>query len=99
MPDLLAPQPHKIVTTRFYFSLLYFKLLKKIPGTFYQFFSICASINNKNCNYKPGKSYIYQNHLLFLWKKPGKKFVRQGKLREKTGNLISAGMWPPCGNV
>ena len=29
-------------------------------------------------------------------KNTGKKFVTQGKLGENTGNLISAGMWPPC---
>ena len=29
-------------------------------------------------------------------KNTGKKFVTQGKLRENTGNFISAGMWPPC---
>ena len=29
---------------------------------------MCASINNKNCNYKPAKSFITQNHLLILWK-------------------------------
>ena len=27
--------------------------------------------------------------------KTGKKFVTQGKLRENTGNFISAGTWPP----
>ena len=29
-------------------------------------------------------------------KNTGKKVVTQGKLRENTGNFISAGMWPPC---
>ena len=29
----------------------------------------------------------------------GKKFVTQGKLRENTGNFISARMWPPCPEV
>ena len=29
-------------------------------------------------------------------KNTGKKFVTQGKLRENTGNFISARMWPPC---
>ena len=51
---------------------------------------MCASISNKNFNYKPAKSFITQNHLLILWKK---------KHREKicnTGNFISARMWPPC---
>ena len=28
-------------------------------------------------------------------KNTGKKFITQGKLRENTGNFISAGMWPP----
>ena len=28
-------------------------------------------------------------------KNTGKKVVTQGKLRENTGNFISAGMWPP----
>ena len=30
-------------------------------------------------------------------KNTGKKVITQGKLRENTGNFISAGMWPPCG--
>ena len=51
---------------------------------------MCASINNKNFNYKPAKSFITQNHLLILWKKT------QGKLRENTENFISAQMWTPC---
>ena len=42
---------------------------------------MCTSINNKNCNYKPAKSFITQNHLIILWKKnTGKKFVTQGIL-------------------
>ena len=69
MPDLLALQPYKIVITRFFFPVLYFKLLRKIYGTYDQIFGMCTSINNKNCNYKPGKSFITQNHLLVLWKK------------------------------
>ena len=93
---LLAPQPYKIVITRF-FLMLHFKLLRKIHGTNNQFFGMCASINDKNCNYKPYKSFIVQSHLLILWKKnTGKKFVTQGKLRENTGNFISVGTWPPC---
>ena len=57
---------------------------------------MCASINDKNCNYRPCKSFITQNHLLIYGKKHGKKFVTRGKLGENTGNFISAGMWPPC---
>ena len=54
-----------------------------------------ASINNKNCNCKPGKSFITQNHLLFFWKKNHReKVCNTGKTN--TGNFISAGMWPPC---
>ena len=30
---------------------------------------MCASINNKNFDYKPAKSFITKNHLLILWKK------------------------------
>ena len=37
-----------------------------------------------------GKGLIYGK------KNTGKKLVAQGKLRENTGNFISAGMWPPC---
>ena len=48
-----------------------------------QIFGMCASISNKNNNYKPGKSFSTQNHLLILWEKnTGKKVVTQGKLRE-----------------
>ena len=44
---------------------------------------MCASINDKNCNYKPYKSFIVQSHLLILWKKnTGKQFITQGKHRE-----------------
>ena len=32
-------------------------------------------------------------------KNTGKKVITQGKLRENTGNFISAGMWPPCQNI
>ena len=31
----------------------------------------------------------------FMEKNTGKKFLTQGKLRESTGNFISAGIWPP----
>ena len=34
-----------------------------------------ASINNKNCIYKPGKSFITQNHLLFFGKKKHREKV------------------------
>ena len=40
---------------------------------------MCASLDDKNCNYKPYKSFIVQN---FIEKNTGKKFVTQGKLRE-----------------
>ena len=97
MPDLLALQPYKIVITRFFFPVLYFKLLRNIYWTYDKIFGMCASINNKNCSCKPGKSFITQNHLLILWgKNTREKFVTQGKVRENTGNFISAGMWPPC---
>ena len=66
MPDLLAPQPYKIVITIFFFPVFYFKEKYMKPMTN---FGMCASINNKNCNYKPAKSFIVQNHLLILWKK------------------------------
>ena len=90
-------QPYKIVITRYFFPVLYFKILRKVYGIYDQIFGTCASINNKNHNYKPGKSFITQNYLLILWKKnTGKKVITQGKLRENTGNFISAGMWPPC---
>ena len=62
-------QSYKIVITRFFFPVLYFKLLRKIYGTYDQIFGMCASINNKNHNYKPEKSFSTQNHLLILWKK------------------------------
>ena len=61
-------QSYKIVITRF-FPVLYFKLLRKIYGTYDQIFGMCAYINNKNHNYKPEKSFSTQNHLLILWKK------------------------------
>ena len=95
MPALLAPQPYQIVIARFY-PMLHFKLFKKMHLTHDQFFGMCASINDKNCNFRPCKSFITQNHLLIYGKNTGKKFVAQGKLRENTGNFISAGMWPPC---
>ena len=72
-------QPYKIVITRFFFPVLYFKLLRKIYGTNDQIFRVCASINNKNHNYKPGKSFITQNHLLILWKKTQGKGHNTGK--------------------
>ena len=37
MPDLLAPQPYKIVITRFFFPVLHLKLLRKIHGTMTKF--------------------------------------------------------------
>ena len=76
MPHLLAPQPYKIAITRF------FPVLRKIHGAHDQLFGMCASINDKNCNYKPCKSFITQNHLLILWKKHRETFVTQGKHRE-----------------
>ena len=72
-------QPYKIVITRFFFPVLYFKLLRKIYGTYDQIFGMCASINNKNHNYKLGKSFITQNHLLMLWKKHREKGCNTGK--------------------
>ena len=66
-------QSYKIVITRFFFPVLYFKLLRKIYGTYDQIFDMCASISNKNNNYKPGKSFSTQNHLLILWKKHREK--------------------------
>ena len=62
-------QSYKIVITRFFFPVLYFILLRKIYGTYDQIFGMCASINNKNNNNKPGKSFSTQTHLLILWKK------------------------------
>ena len=62
-------QSYKIVITRFFFPVLYFKLLKKMYRTYDQIFGMCASINNKKHNNKPGKSFSTQNHLLILWKK------------------------------
>ena len=44
-------QSYKIVITRFFFPVLYFKLLRKIYGTYDQIFGMCASISNKNNNY------------------------------------------------
>ena len=83
MPDLLAPQPYKIVITRF-FPMLHFKLLRKIHGTNNQFFfGLCASINDKNCNYMPYKSFTLQNHLLISWKKTQGKIRNTGKTQGK----------------
>ena len=55
---------------------------------------MCASINNKT-NYRPGKSFITQNHLLILWEKnTWKKFVTQGKLREfYLGSNVATLIW------
>ena len=48
---------------------------------------MCASINNKNFNYKHAKSFITQNHLLILRKKKHREKIHntgktQGKHRE-----------------
>ena len=43
-------QSYKIVITRFFFPVLFFKLLRKIYGTYDQIFGMCASIYNKNNN-------------------------------------------------
>ena len=72
-------QSYKIVITRFFFPLLYFKLLRKIYGTCVQIFGMCASINNKNHNYKPEKSFSTQNHLWY-----GKKHSEKGHNTGKT---------------
>ena len=66
--------------------MLYFKLLRKIYGTYDQIFGVCASINNKNHNYKPGKSLITQNYLLILWKK---KHREKGRNTGKTQGILS----------
>ena len=74
-------QPYKIVITRYFFPVLYFQILRKVYGIYDQIFGTCASINNKNHNYKPGKSFITQNYLLILWEKnTGKKVKTQGIL-------------------
>ena len=39
-------QSYKIVITRFFFPVLYFKLLRKIYETYDQIFGMCAYINN-----------------------------------------------------
>ena len=52
---------------------------------------MCISINNKNCNYKPAKSFITQNHLLILWKKHREKIRNTGK----TQGILS---WLECGH-
>ena len=53
-------------------------------GTYDQIFGMCASINNKNHNYKPGKSFITENHLLILWKKKHReKGCNTGKTQGK----------------
>ena len=46
---------------------------------------MCASINDKNCNYRPCKSFITQNHLLIYGKK------HRGKIRNtgKTQGILS----------
>ena len=48
-------------------------------GTHDQFFGMCASINDKNCNYRPCKSIITQNHLLIYGKKHREKIHNTGK--------------------
>ena len=40
---------------------------------------MCASINDKNCNYRPYKSFITQNHLLIYGKKHREKIRNTGK--------------------
>ena len=57
---------------------------------------MCASISNKNCNYKPAKSFITQNHLLILWKKHREKIHNAGKTqgilsRLECGHPVSTG--------
>ena len=43
------------------------------------FFGMCTSINDTNCNYKPCKSFIVQNHLLIYGKKHREKIRNTGK--------------------
>ena len=88
-------QSYKIVITRFYFPVLYFKLLRKIDGTYDQIFGVCASINNKNHNYKPGKSFSTQNHLLIFWKKSQGKRSYHRENSGKTQGILS---WLECGH-
>ena len=40
---------------------------------------MCASTSNKNHNYKPGKSFSTQNHLLIYGKKHREKSRNTGK--------------------
>ena len=42
-------------------------------------FGMCTSINDKNCNYKPCKSFIVQNHLSIYGKKHKEKIYNTGK--------------------
>ena len=86
MPDLLVLQPYKIVITRFFFPVLYYKLLRNIYGTYDKIFGMCASINNKNCSCKPGIFFITQNHLLILW---GKKHREKVHNTGKTQGILS----------
>ena len=44
---------------------------------------MCASINDKNCNYRPCKSFITQNHLLIYGKKHREKIRNTGKTQGK----------------
>ena len=76
-------QSYKIVITRFFFPVLYFKLLRKIYGTYDQIFGMCASTSNKNHNYKPGQSFSTQNHLLIYGKKHREKSRNTGKTQGK----------------
>ena len=88
-------QSYKIVITRFFFPVLYFKLLRKIDGTYDQIFGMCAFINNKNHNYKPGKSFKYSKPSInFMEKNTGKKVVSQGN-SGKTQGILS---WLECGH-
>ena len=72
MPALLAPQPYQIVIARFR-TMLHFELLRKYMEPMTNFFGMCASINDKNCNYRPCKSFITQNNLLNYIKKHREK--------------------------
>ena len=52
---------------------------------------MCAFINDKNCNYRPCKSFITQNHLLIYGKKHREKIHNTGK----TQGILS---WLECGH-
>ena len=84
-------QPYKIVITRFFFPVLYFKLLRKIYGTYDQIFSMCASINNKNHNYKPENLLLLKTIYSFY----GKKHREKGCNTGKTQGILS---WLECGH-